>query len=909
MKILHFIFTFLAATLFASGVNIQNLRCEYLTNPVGIDIVNPRLSWIIESTLRGERQTAFEILVASSAEKLAKNQGDLWDSGKVESEQTSQLEYKGKPLISGVQCFWKVRIWDRNGKVADWSKPANWTMGLLDSQDWKAKWIGVNDPSLTEWARPRYMRKSFITSKKVHRATLYATALGLYELHLNGKRVGDQLLAPEWTNYNKRVQYQTYDVNEMLHAGSNVVGAILGNGWYSGGWQKWKQKLSAIYGSEPLFLAQLEIEFTDGARQIIVTDSSWRGIVDGPLQFAGIYEGVTYDAGKEFPGWDTPIFNDSKWSVVTTPQAGKDFKVGNLVAQRGNPIRATQQIKPVSITEPKPGVYVYAFDQNIVGWCRFKFHGRRGETVELQHGEMRNPDGTVFLGNLTVVSKHRIQLDQYTFKGNQEETFEPNFTYHGFQYVEVRGLKKRPSIESLTGVIFHSDCPEVGEFTCSEPLLNRLAKNILWSQRGNYMGVPTDCPQRNERCGYTGDAQFFMRAAVYNMDVSAFFSRWLVDVCEEAQMPDGHFADHAPTFGPGDGPNIGWSDAGIICPYEIYRTYGDTQIIREHYAAMKRNLDWLTRESKDFLFTGKVGNGDWLSNEGGASKEVIGTAYSAFDFQLMAEMADAIGEKEDATKFRDSADKITRAFSKAYINEEGKIKESSQSGYALAFTMGLVPPSLKEKMAEHFTGEVSRFDWHPRTGFIGTPRLLPGLHLAGRDDDAYKILLTKTAPSWLYPVSIGATTIWERWVAWDGKTPQGGMNSLNHYAFGAVGEYLYRMVGGISEATPGYQKIRIEPVIREGITWAKTSYNSIHGKIGTAWKVNGSKLELNLTIPANTTATVFVPANDLSTVSESGKSIAKADGVKFLRIENDKVVYTVESGNYHFESMLPKNIK
>jgi alpha-L-rhamnosidase len=321
---------------------------------------------------------------------------------------------------------------------------------------------------------------------------------------------------------------------------------------------------------------------------------------------------------------------------------------------------------------------------------------------------------------------------------------------------------------------------------------------------------------------------------------------------------------------------------------------------------MKRNLEWLTRESKDYLFTGKVGNGDWLSNEGGVSKEVIGTAYSAFDFKLMAEMADAIGEKDDATKFRDRADKITQAFSKAYINEEGKIKESSQSGYALAFTMGLVPPSLKEKMTERFTGEVSRFDWHPRTGFIGTPRLLPGLHLAGRDDDAYKLLLTKSSPSWLYPVSVGATTIWERWVAWDGKTPQGGMNSLNHYAFGAVGEYLFRMIGGISEETPGYQCIRIEPVIREGLTWAATSYNSVRGKISTAWKVNGSLLDLDVTIPANTTATVVVPANNATTVTESGKPTGKAEGVKFLRIETDKAVYAVESGNYHFQSMLPK---
>ena len=905
MKLLLLVFTIFTSSFLAVGVNIQNLRCEYLTNPLGIDIVNPRLSWIIESSARGERQTAFQLLVSTTREKLAGNQGDLWSTGKVASNQTIQLEYCGKALTSGMNCFWKVRIWNSKGKVSDWSTPSFWTMGLLNPTDWKGKWIGVKDSIPSEWARPRYLRKTFRVEHAVRRATVYASALGLYEMRINGKRVGDQLLAPEWTNYNKRLQYQTYDVTEMVHTGFNAIGAILGNGWYCGGWQHWKDSLKAIYGKEPLFLAQLEIEFADGSHETLNSGESWHGTAQGPLQFAGIYEGVTYDARKEFKGWDTPDFDDSKWSLVSTPFPGIDFKVGKLVSQRGEPIRITQEIKAVSLTEPKPGVYVFAFDQNIVGWSRFKFHGNAGLTIELQHGEMRNPDGTVFLGNLTVVSEHRIQLDRYTFRGGREETFEPNFTYHGFQYVEVRGLKEKPGLESLTGIVFHSDSPEIGQFTCSEPLINRLAKNILWSQRGNYMGVPTDCPQRNERCGYTGDAQFFMRTAVYNMDVSAFFSRWLVDVCEDAQMADGHFADHAPTFGPGDGPNIGWSDAGIICPYEIYRTYGDTRVIRDHYQAMKQNLEWLSKESKDYLFTGHVGNGDWLSTGGGASKEVIGTAYSAFDFQLMAEMADAIGEKQDGAKFREHAGKISAAFAKAYIDTAGNISNCSQTGYALAFTMNLVPEALRDLMSKHFVEECRRFDWHPRTGFIGTPRLLPGLHFAGRDEDAYKLLLAKTSPSWLYPVTVGATTIWERWDAWDGRTPQGGMNSLNHYSFGAVGEYLFRMLGGISQETPGYGQIRIAPVIRNGLSNASASYNSIHGKIVTSWKRKDQKLDLEVTIPANTTAILVLPAKSKTDVTESGIQSDQADGVKFLRMENDTAVYAIESGIFRFRSVLP----
>ena len=989
----------------AMALTVDHLRCEYLENPLGIDSRVPRLSWKLETgnmkpetdfqnadpptgSLRGVRQTAYQVLVASSDELLMKDTGDLWDSGKVASNQSIQVEYAGKPLQSRMRCYWKVRTWTTAGTA--WSKPAAWSMGLLDKSDWRAAWIGLeqvvaakaagsliirravfqsvdgeksadvtatvaalvkhgvlvlkadnqslggdpapnkrkqlhveyeldgkpgsldvaegehlaipdNGESNDGLAVPRYLRKPFAIDKEIRRATAYVTALGLYELRLNGARVGDHLLSPEWTNYHKRVQYQTYDVSTLVRKGNNAVAMILGNGWYCGNWQHWESKLRPIYGDQPYAHVQLEIESSDGSVQTVVSDGTWRGTNDGPIRFSGIYEGETCDARKEMPGWDTASFDDQAWRAVTVVEP----KSGNLVWQRGEPIRATRELKPVALAEPKPGIYVFAFDQNMVGWCRFTLRGKAGDTVELQHGEICNPDGTVFIGNLCVVSEHRAQLDRYTFRGDGVETFEPHFTYHGFRYVEVRGLKEKPSLESLTGVVFHSACPEVGRFTCSEPLLNRLALNILWSQRGNYMGVPTDCPQRNERCGYTGDAQFFMRAAVYNMDVSAFFNRWLVDVCEDAQMPDGHFADHAPTFGPGDGPNIGWSDAGIICPYEIYRNYGDTRVISEHYAAMKRNLDWLARESRDDVFKGKVGNGDWLSTGGGACNDVIGTAYSAFDCRLMAEMAEAIGEQKDAVEFRDRADRIAGAFAKAYIDADGHIKDSSQSGYALAFTMGLVPAPLIDKMTGRFVDEVRKFDWHPRTGFIGTPRLLPGLHLAGRDDDAYRLLLTKTAPSWLYPVTVGATTIWEQWVAWDGKNPQGGMNSHNHYAFGAVGEYLFGMVGGIQPGTPGYQTIRIAPVIREGLTWAKTRYDSIYGVIETAWKLDNGRLALDVTIPPNTTATVHVPAKTAAGVTESGKPAANSNSVKFLRLENGTALYEVGSGCYRFQSTLP----
>jgi alpha-L-rhamnosidase len=782
----------------------------------------------------------------------------------------------------------------------------------------------VQDDWEARYARPRYLRRPFALGRSVRRALLFATALGVYEARLNGARVGDHELAPEWTDYPKRVQVQAYDVTELVRDGENVLAAKLGNGWYSGAWQFWGGGIKAIYGPEPYFLAQLEIEFEDGGRQTVITDERWRGTTEGPLQFAGIYEGATYDARAEMPGWDAPGFDDAGWIAVKHPEEGR--KIGNLVWQRSEPIRVTRELTPVALTEPKPGVYVFDFGQNMVGRTRFTFRGRPGETVELQHAEICNPDGTVFTGNLWVITQHRMQLNRYTFRSDAPETFEPAFTYHGFRYVEVRGLKEKPAMDSLTGVVFNSDAPEVGSFTCSEPLLNRFAQNVLWSQRGNFMGVPTDCPQRNERCGYTGDAQFFMRAAVYNMDVAAFFSKWLMDV-QDAQQPDGHFTDHAPTYGPGDGINIGWGDAGIICPYEIFRTYGDTRIIREHYAGMKRFLDFLKRNSRDDLYTGHVGNGDWLSTGGGASHPVIGTAHMAFNFKLMAEMAGAIGEQADAAAFRAQYERSAAAFAREFIDADGRIKDSSQTGYALAFTMGLVPEGMEEKMSARFAEEAARFDGHPRTGFIGTPRLLPGLHLAGRDGDAHRMLLTRTAPSWLYPVTVGATTIWEQWVAWDGVHPQGGMQSHNHYAFGAVLEYLFGMIGGIQPAAPGYRKIRIRPVIPaltrpepgrrssaeggDGLSWADTRYDSIHGTISTSWKKGGDGLMLEVVIPPNTTAEVHVPvlseaegpANAADAVMESGHPAATAPGVKFLRMENGAAVYGVGSGRYEFLSV------
>ncbi len=977
-----------------SKAHLTALRCEYRTNPTGLDSTTPRLSWQIASGRRGEVQTGYQILVASNPATLRTNSGDLWDSGRVASFLQNQIAYAGKQLPSRMQCCWKVRIWDGQGKPSAWSAPATWSMGLLNSADWKAKWIGVSetpepaparphplriqsavyqavdgshphevtqsitaaikndgivfvvsnanlggDPAFgkkkqlvvkytlagksgsttvpegekllisaadtgTHWPTPRMLRKQFNinASQRIRRATLYATALGLYEVHLNGRRVGDHLLAPEWTNYHRRVQYDSLDVTAQLKPGANVLGAVIGNGWYCGGWQQWESALRAIYGSEPYLLAQLEVEYADGSKRTIATDASWQATTSGPLRFAGIYEGATYDARREMPGWDSPGFNAKSWKPALP--APKNVKVGKLVWQRSEPIRVTAELPAIKVTQPKPGVYVFDLGQNIAGWCHLSLSEARGTEITLLHNEVLNPDGTVYMDNLHAghLCTGDRQIDRYICSGNGLEGFEPNFTYHGFRYVEVHGLTKRPTAAALIGRVFHTSFQHMGEFQCSNPLVNRLVENIQWSQRGNMMGIPTDCCQRDERCGYTGDGSFFSGAAVYNYDIAAFYNKWLVDVCEDSQLPGGWFADHAPFYGPGASPNVGWYDGGIFVPYRAYRTYGDVRLVKEHYAAMRRCMEWQIKTANPNDTRGpNVGNGDWLNLGGGASGEVIGTTHYAYCLKVMAEMAAGIGEKADSARYNKLCTMASAAFF-GLIEPGGKIKNSSQTGYALAYTMGLIPHGLESEMAARFSDEIERFHNQLATGFIGTPRLLPALHLAGRDDLAYKLLLNEGYPSWLYEVKNGATTVWERWDGWRPEVgyQDSGMNSFNHYSFGAVGEYLFRNVGGISEETPGYRNIRIDPVIEQGLTYANASYGSQQGEIKSHWARAGNGLELRVTIPANCMATVCLPANSAKGITESGVDARRASGVHFLNYAGGRANFRVGSGSYAF---------
>jgi alpha-L-rhamnosidase len=967
----------LLAGVCSGGVETKNLRCEYLANPLGIEAASPRLSWIIDSKERGEKQSAYQVLVASSVKLLNKDSGDLWDSGKVASDETSQIAYTGKPLSSRQDVFWKVRAWDREGKRGSWSPAGRWQMGLLKPADWSAKWIlaappatpapelliihratyeaiegqgsadvtdlltklivknrlkvTVNnttlggDPAPNRVKRLRvdftlggsvlakeigenqtlalpdeptalpYFRKAFELDQPVKRAVLYASALGLYAVHLNGQRVGDHVLAPDWTDYRKRVRYQAYDVTKLLKQGPNAIGALLANGWYSG---RIGNGANQFFGKVPAFLAQLEVTYQDGRTEQIATDSTWKTHLS-PTVASDFMLGEDYDARLALKDWDQPGLDEKTWVAA----GEREEAAPPLEAQVMEPVRTICEIKPKSVSEPKPGAWVYDMGQNMVGVVRLKVSAPAGTKVTLRHAEMLDTKGELYTQNL----RGAPSVDHYICSGAGVETWQPQFTFHGFQYVELSGLPGQPRPDAVTGVVIASDTVQTGQFTCSDPRINQLQSNIEWGQRGNYLSVPTDCPQRDERLGWMGDAQVFIRTATYNADVAAFFTKWMVDV-EDGQSPEGSFSDVNPnTMGCGSVP--AWGDAGVICPWTIYHVYGDKRILERHLPAMTKWVEYLRQHSEGLIRVKDRGNdyGDWLSINADTPKDLIGTAYFAYSTHLLARSYEALGRASDAAKYDQLFQDIKAAFNQRYVSSDGRIKGNTQCVYAMALKFGLLPESLRAKAAQYLEEDIQAKGGHLSTGFVGVSYLLPVLTEAGKANTAYQLLQQDTFPSWLFSVKHGATTIWERW---DGWTPEKGfqdpgMNSFNHYSLGSCGEYLFGSVGGIRAASPGFKTIRIEPIIRDGLTWAKTRYDSIQGRIATSWKREGNRLTLEFVVPANTTATVCVPAKDAGSVTESGKAIAKSKGVKFARMENGAAIFEIGSGAYKFTSTVP----
>ena len=897
--------------MFSSSSNelaIDKLRCEYHVNPLGIDVQQPRLSWVLQSTQRRQKQTAYQILVAGSIKQLQKNQGNLWDTGKVDTAQNNQIAYRGTKLVSRQKCFWKVRVWDKDGNPSKWSKTSTWSMGLLDSKDWQAKWIAFDTDALNEDEElllppSPYLRKQLNITGKIKNATIYTSALGLFELSINGKCVGEDYFTPGWTDYNKRVHYFTYDVTNMLKTGNNAIGSILSNGWYAGyvgfglllGFGP-EGKGRAFYGGHPSFIAQLEIEYTDGGKQIVSTDQQWKTSI-GPIRKSDILMGEYYDARLEQPGWNKPAFDDNSWQPVTITEVDNNL----LKAFPGVPVRKTQEIKPVEITEPNEGVYVFNMGQNFAGCVRLKVKGKAGTKITLRHAEMLHDDGNIMTENL----RKARAIDTYILKGSSRETWQPIFTYHGFQYVELTGLEKKPSLDTITGIVLHSDTPLTSTFECSNPMINKLYSNITWTQRSNFFEIPTDCPQRDERLGWTGDAQVYVKAAAYNADIAAFYTKWLTDL-DDAQQPSGTYTDFAPwPYLHGKPYSPAWMDAGVICPYTMYQVYGDKRILKKLYPGMKKFIDFMLENSTDYIRPADGNSyGDWLALGGETPKDLIATAYFAYDAKLMAKIATIIGKTEDADYYQDLFGKIKTAFNKAYVSEDVTIKGDTQTCCVLALLMDLLSENKTEKAAKRLVELIDKRGGKMGTGFLGTKSILPVLTEQGYLDLAYKLFTTKEFPSWGYSIEQGATTIWERWNSYTKDKGFGdpGMNSFSHYSFGAVCSWMFKNVAGIDSDTPGYKHIMIKPQPGGGITYAKAAYDSINGPITTDWKLDNKKFTLKLTIPANTTATVYIPAKSPGAVTESGKNIDAADGIRLLKMESDKVVFEVSSGSYIFKS-------
>jgi alpha-L-rhamnosidase len=715
--------------------------------------------------------------------------------------------------------------------------------------------------------------------------------LGLYELHINGQRVGEDYFTPGWTDYTKRVYYQTYDITSLLVQGENAIGAILADGWYTGylGFGRKREH----YGSEPRLFAQLEIEYTDDTRQTIVTDKSWKANY-GPHLEADFLMGEIYDARRQMSGWNMPGFDDVGWKPVAV---GTELKPV-IQSYPGVTVRQTQQIKSVKITEPEKGAYVFDMGQNFAGWVRLKVTGKAGTKVVLRFAEMLNPDGTIYTTNL----REARCTDKYILSGKGEEIWEPGFTFHGFQYVEITGLPAKPSLDTITGIVVHSVTPPAGTFECSNPMVNQLQRNIVWGQRGNFIEIPTDCPQRDERLGWTGDAQIFVRTATYNMDVSAFFTKWLVDL-EDAQTKEGAFPDVAPhKVAMGSGV-AAWGDAGVICPWTIYKVYDDKRVVEKHYESMKKWIAYLKKNSKDLLRPA-YGYGDWVAVGSNTPKDVIATAYFAYSTRLVAKTAAVLGKDEDAKKYKALFRQIREAFNKAYVSEDGRIKGDTQTCYAMGIYFDLLAVDKRELAAKHLVDAIRKKNWHLSTGFVGLSYLLPALSQTDNLDVAYRLLNNETFPSWGYSIKNGATTIWERWDGWteDKGFQDPGMNSFNHYAFGSVGRWMFGVVAGIDTDGPGYKRIIIDPQPGGGFSYAKASYESIHGQVKSFWEIKDSRFTLKITIPANTTATVYVPAAKPESVAESGIPAAMSEGVKFLQMEAGKAVYEVGSGDYVFVS-------
>lgn len=891
---------------------VRTLTIEYRSSLLGTDVRVPRFGWKLASDRRGALQKAYRIQVAGDSDFAA----PIWDSGEVASDASIQVLYAGPALQARTRYYARVRAWDEAGRGSDWSEPAWWETALFEERAWQAKWIGPEADEIAPDAEPAILlAKRFALKPDIASARIYATAAGIYELYLNGAKVGDELLAPGWTSYRKRQQYQTYDVTAMLKAGGvNAIGAAVANGWYKGrlGWATSK----GLYGERRAVLVQLHVVYADGSEEVVVSDATWKA-AEGPIRMAELYDGETYDARLEQSGWNTAAFDDSSWS----PTEVIGLPLGHLTAQEHQPVRVIETIKPQSLIRTPRGETVLDMGQNMVGRLRITLDVPAGTVITIKHAEVLDKDGNFYIGNL----RSAKQTIVYTARGVAGETYAPTFTFMGFRYLSFEGLPEEQAeglLEAVIGEVIHSDMAPTGEFDSSNEMVNQLQHNIQWGQRGNFVDVPTDCPQRDERLGWTGDAQVFVRTAAFNYDVASFFTKWLRDLKAD-QVPNGSVPfvipnalnESATPVPEKDIPtSSAWGDAAVIVPWTIYLCYGDVRLLGDQYESMRAWVEYIRSTGENELLWNTGHHfGDWLGLDakensyiGATPRDLIATAYFAYSTRLLVESAVVLGHAEDARRYSELHERIKAEFHREFITPNGRLAAPTQTGHVLTLMFGLVDGEIKKRLARELNDLVVQNDYHLTTGFVGTPYLCFALSDNGYHATAVKLLMQESYPSWLYSVSKGATTIWEHW---DGIKPDGSfwsddMNSYNHYAYGAIGEWMYRYVAGLDmdETAVAYRKILIHPRFAEGaLTQARAALESPYGRIESGWAQAGGATTLNVTVPANATAEVVLDGVTLADLEESGIAAADADGVISANESADGGVrLTVGSGEYAF---------
>jgi alpha-L-rhamnosidase len=929
---------FFLAVLSSRAITVESTSCENFNNPSGVDVRQPRLSWILQSNLRGDAQTAYQILAASSEAALKKDSGALWDSGKTTSDETIQIPYSGKPLKSSQQVFWKVRAWDANGKVSKWSSTATWTMGILDSTEWNAKWISASGaekygmsypsfaradfnrrqafvgahPNADKPGEPNFSsllaRREFAVKSGLARAIIHVTGLGQYELSVNGKQVGDAILAPGWTDYRKTVLYDTFDITRQIKKGDNAVGVILGNGMYNIQ-PDYVRYVKFLNSFGPLkVIAQLRLEYANGSVETIVTDQSWQ-VAPGPITFNNIFGGEDFDARLVPAGWDKPGFKlDSKWTTaIETSGPGGTLKGLSCAAP---PIRAIENLPPVSAKNLNASTIVFDLGQNCSVMPRLSVSGARGSFMRIIPSELLKPDGTVDRSSCTQDGV-RPAWWQYTLAGDGTENYFPKFFYQGCRYLQVELFAANsdgalPKIKEIEGVVVHSSSEPVGEFETSSPLFNRIYRLIRWAQRSNMMSLMTDCPHR-EKLGWLEQTHLNGPSLRYNFDMAALLQKTMNDMAD-AQLENGFVPNIAPEYfiaGPHDTGNAmrnspEWGGAFIMVAWQQYQFNGDLALLRRYYDDMKRYVAFLGSTGRNHIVT--TGLGDWydIGPKPPWGSQLTPPALTATAFYqhfnwILARTAGLLGKPDEAKQFDALAGEIRVAFNKTFYHSEMcQYATGSQCANSLAVVMNLVEETNRAAVMDNIVADVRAKGL--TAGDVGYRYLLRALAENGHSGVIYKMNNQSDKPGYGYQLKMGATSLTEKW---DGGV--GSFGSQNHFMLGQINEWFSHDLAGIQPGTPGFKPIVIKPAIVGDLTWVKAKYDSVHGEIISEWKRDGGQLTLHVTIPANTTATVYIPARAADEVSEGSAAVTKTRGVKFLRAENNCAVFAVAGGNYQFK--------